>query len=180
MSVTVRPARSDDAPVLWKLARELAVYERLESVFLTSAEQLRDQLFGGRWPLLEGLLAETASGPVGYALFYGRYSSFRGAPILWLEDLYVTDAARGTGAGRALFDAVARVAWERGCIRMDWDVLDWNQLAIDFYLRHGGEKVVHEWSTFSLGRAALERLTAGVGGSGGKGQDSIEPTGPRV
>jgi GNAT superfamily N-acetyltransferase len=158
MSVTVRPARPEDTPALWRLARELAVYERLESAFLTTEEQLRAQLFEGKWPLLEGLLAETPSGPAGYALFYGRYSSFRAAPILWLEDLYVTDAARSTGAGRALFDAVARIAWERGCARMDWDVLDWNQLAIDFYLRNGAQKVVNDWSTLSLDRAALERI----------------------
>ncbi len=163
MSVVVRPAHPDDVPAVWRLARELAVYERLESIFVTTEDRLRAQLFGGQWPLLEGQVAETSTGLVGYALFYGRYSSFRGAPILWLEDLYVADAARGTGAGRALFDAVARVAHERGCTRMDWDVLDWNQLAIDFYQRHGATKAGHDWSTFSLDRAALERIASASG-----------------
>jgi GNAT superfamily N-acetyltransferase len=158
MSVTVRAARPHDVPAIWRLARELARYERLEPVFTTTAERLGAQLFGGQWPPLEGMVAEANGMLVGYALFYGRYSSFRGAPILWLEDIYVTGEARGTGAGRALFVAVAKVAHERGCTRMDWDVLDWNQLAIDFYERLGAKRAQHEWSTFTLDRADLERV----------------------
>jgi GNAT superfamily N-acetyltransferase len=155
----VRPAAPEDLPRVLELMRELAVYEKLDNIFVNTEDGVRAQLFEDRWPRVEGLVAEIDGHLIGYALFYGRWSSFRGAPILWLEDLHVTESQRGTGAGHALFTAVARIAHERGCTRMDWDVLNWNEPAIRFYERHGARKPDVEWTTYSLDRSGLAELS---------------------
>jgi GNAT superfamily N-acetyltransferase len=156
--VTVRAVAPEDLPRVWELVRELARYEKLEAILTNTLEGLGAQLFEERWPRVECLVAETTEEIVGYAIFFGCWSSFRGAPVLWLEDLHVSEARRGIGAGHALFAAVARIAHERGCVRMDWDVLDWNDLAIGFYERHGARHATAEWSTYSLDRSGLEAM----------------------
>ncbi len=157
-AATVRPARPQDLDRIWQLVLELAEFERMSHTVSGSRERLGALLFGDD-DAIEARVAEHAGRIVGYAIFYPCYSSFRTSRRLWLEDLYVEPAARGTGAGRALMRDVAARAVERGCDRLDWDVLDWNQLAIDFYRRQGGEAVPHEWTQFGMDVAALKRMT---------------------
>jgi len=161
-AVRVRTMRREDMPHVWELIQGLADYEKLRDLLTGSQESISKLLFdesGG----LEGMVAEYDDRIVGYALTYPVFSSFRTARVLWLEDLYVEPAARGTGAGLALFREVARDAVARGCIRVDWFVLDWNALAIDFYERNGGRKVEVDWLTYSLGGEALQRVAQGGG-----------------
>jgi GNAT superfamily N-acetyltransferase len=155
--VSVRAARASDLPRIWQLVLELAEYERMSGYVSGSEERLGILLFGGG-DSLEARVVEHAGRIVGYALFYTCYSSFRTRRRLWLEDLYVEPPARGTGAGRALMRELARVALERGCDRVDWNVLDWNQLAIDFYERNGAGAVRSEWTQFGMEETALRRL----------------------
>ena len=154
-----RAARPADLPRIWELVNALAVYERLEHCVTGTREQLGALLFGGD-DAFECRVVEHDGRIVGYFLCYTRYSSFRVRRRLWLEDLFVDPAARGTGAGRVLMQELARLALERGCDRVDWDVLDWNQLAIDFYHRQGGAEVAHEWLQFGMDEAALSVLAA--------------------
>ena len=154
---SVRAASPDDLPRIWELVLELADYERMSQFVSGTRERLGQLLFDGH-DSIEARVAEHAGRMVGYAIFYMRYSSFRTARRLWLEDLYVEPAARGTGAGRALMRDVARRALELECDRIDWDVLDWNELAIDFYRRQGGDAVRPEWTQFGMDGAALRRL----------------------
>ena len=155
--VTIRAATPADLPRVWHLVNALAAYERLEQFVTGTREQLGALLFDGN-DSLECRVAEHAGVIVGYFLIYTRYSSFRVRRRLWLEDLFVDPASRGTGAGRALMQELARLALERGCDRVDWDVLDWNQLAIDFYHRQGGGEVAKDWLQFGMDEAALRAL----------------------
>jgi ribosomal protein S18 acetylase RimI-like enzyme len=154
----IRPAAPEDVPAILALIRELADYERLQDEVEASAESLREHLFGDR-PWCSALVASPEGQVVGYALFYPCYSSFKAQPALFLEDLYVTPAARGRGHGKALLRGVAAAARERGAARMDWNVLDWNQPAIDFY--HSlGAKLLGDWRLCRIQGEALERLAA--------------------
>ena len=117
---------------------------------------LREQLFGPR-AIAEALLAFVGDEPVGFAVFFPIFSTFACRPGLHLEDLFVDPKWRGRGFGRQLLAAVARIAVERGCDRMNWAVLPWNERAIDFYQRLGAEKVT-EWDTFRLAGEPLDRV----------------------
>jgi GNAT superfamily N-acetyltransferase len=161
MSVTIRPVRAEDMPRLWGLVRQLADYEKLNDSLTGTQEALADLLFGERRGL-EGLLAEAEGEAIGYALFYDTFSSFRTWRMLWLEDLFVAPDARGTGAGRALLAEVARIGIARGCRRIDWNVLDWNEPAIGFYRRLGSELVVNDWLSYRLDEAGMRRLVDGA------------------
>ena len=159
VATRTRAIARGDLPRVWELVRGLAEYERLLDVLTGTPEQLATFLFdtpGG----LEGLVAESGDSIVGYALFYTCYSSFRTRRRLWLEDLFVEPGARSTGAGRALLAALARIAVERGCDRVDWYVLDWNRLAIDFYERQGARPAVSDWLQYGMGEDELRRLAA--------------------
>jgi GNAT superfamily N-acetyltransferase len=145
---------------VWELVRELARYEKLEDILTNTPELLAEQLFGDRWPRVECLVAEIDATVAGYALFFGCYSSFRGRPVIWLEDLCVTESRRGSGAGKALMRAVAAIAVERDCARVAWDVLDWNQPSIEFYERLGARRGT-DWYTFTLSGHELETLARG-------------------
>jgi len=157
LEVTVRAARREDIPRVWELLQELARYERLEHIVSSTPERLAAQLFGHGWPQVECFVAEADGIIGGYALFFGCYSSFRGRPVMWLEDLYVIEPWRGAGAGVALMRALARLAVERGCARVAWDVLDWNEPSIAFYERLGATRGT-EWHTYTLAGEALEAL----------------------
>ena len=159
-TVSVREAAPADLPRIWELVLQLADYERLSEYVTGTREQLGEWLFGGRESARSRVAVQDGR-IVGYTLFYTRYSSFRTRRRLWLEDLFVDPSARGTGAGATLLRDLARVALEGGCERVDWDVLDWNQLAIDFYHRMGGAAVSKEWTQFGMGEAALRMLVAG-------------------
>jgi GNAT superfamily N-acetyltransferase len=149
----VRPATVDDTATIFRLIRELADYERLSGEVSLGEEQLREHLFGPR-PWAEVLLAEEAGRVVGFALFFHNYSTFAGKPGLYLEDLFVEPEQRGKGHGKALFQAVARLAVERGCGRMEWSVLDWNEPAIRFY-RSLGAKAMDDWTVYRLAGDSL-------------------------
>ncbi len=157
-TTTIRFARPEDAPTIIEFVRGLAVFEREspERVHLTPEAILRDG-FGAR-PMFEVLIAEQAGLPVGFALFFPNYSTWEGSPGLYCEDLFVTDGARGTGAGQALLAAMAKVAHARGWPRLDLSVLDWNP-ARAFYERHG---MAHqeEWLPYRMEADAIERLAA--------------------
>jgi GNAT superfamily N-acetyltransferase len=154
--VTIRPAQSHEMGVVLGFIRELAVYERLEGQCMASEAQLATALFGAR-PYAEVVFACLDGTPVGFALFFHNFSTFLGKPGLYLEDLFVRPAARGLGIGKRLLVWLARTALERGCARLDWAVLDWNEPSIGFYHRLGGV-ALDEWTTFRLTGAALERL----------------------
>lgn len=158
----VRPAAESDVPLVLRFIRELADYERLLHEVVATEDRLRDTLFGPR-PGAEVVIAEDGAGePLGFALFFHNYSTFLAQPGLYLEDLYVRPEARGRGAGRALLAHLARLARERGCGRLEWWVLDWNESAIRFY-RALGARPMDEWTVFRLAGADLDRLADEAG-----------------
>ncbi len=154
----IRPATSADTPAIARLIRALAEYERLSHAVTFDEGRLREHLFGPR-PYAEALLAEEAGAVVGFALFFHNYSTFVGKPGLYLEDLFVEPAHRGQGHGKALLRAVARLALERGCGRLEWSVLNWNEPAIRFY-RALGAVPMDEWKVYRLVGDALAAAAA--------------------
>jgi GNAT superfamily N-acetyltransferase len=152
----IRPATPADVPAIARLIRGLAEYERLTHALNLDEGRLHEHLFGPR-PFAEVLLAEEAGEVVGYALYFLTYSTFRCEPSLYLEDVFVVPERRGQGHGKALLAAVARVAVERGCGRLEWTVLDWNAPAIRFYRSLGAEPM-DMWTIYRLGGDALKAL----------------------
>jgi GNAT superfamily N-acetyltransferase len=141
--VRIRPAIPGDQHALFELVKLLARYERLEPAVTGSAEALGQHLFGER-PSVEALLAEQGTDAVGFAVFFGTYSTFLTRPGIHLEDLFVRESHRGRGLGRALLAEVRRIAEKRGVGRLEWNVLDWNAPAIAFYER-AGATIFPEW-----------------------------------
>ena len=174
--LTVRPAHPQDAALLLELFGGLAEYEHLEHELTATEAQLREALFGEH-PAAEALIAERAPSAVetragnpdaqaagkpealGYALFFPTFSSFLASTGVWLEDLFVREEHRGEGVGRALLEAVAAVAAERGGERLEWSALDWNEPALGFYRKIGAE-TMGEWITHRLDGEALARVAA--------------------
>ncbi len=152
----LRPARPEDAELLHALIVALAIYEREPDAVEATPADLRAQLSQER-PPFEALIAELDAEPVGFALFFHNYSTWRGRPGLYLEDLFVRPEGRGRGVGRALLRRLAQIALERGCARMEWWVLDWNTPAIGFYEKLGA-RAMGEWTTFRLTGEALAAL----------------------
>jgi GNAT superfamily N-acetyltransferase len=154
----IRAATATDADAIFELVQGLAAYERLSHEVTGSVAALREHLFGPR-PYAEVLLAEQSGRSVGFALFFHNYSTFLTAPGLYLEDLFVEPEHRGRGIGRALLARVARIACARGCGRLEWAVLDWNEPAIGFYVRQGAV-VQPEWRICRLTGEGLARMAA--------------------
>lgn len=152
----IRVAKPDDAPTILRFIQELAEYEREPHAVKTSTETLCAQLSAEK-PPFECLIAEAGGEPVGFALFFQNYSTWRGQAGVYLEDLYVPLHLRRKGIGRALLRAVARVAVERDAGRLEWAVLDWNQPAIEFY-RSLGAIPMNEWTVFRLVDESLSNL----------------------
>jgi GNAT superfamily N-acetyltransferase len=152
-SIRIRSATPDDAELVLHFIRELARYEREPDAVEATADSLRAQMVGAD-PPFECLIGEIDARPQGFALFFQSFSTWRGRPGVTLEDLFVSDRARGRGLGRALFAAVARVAVARNAARLEWSVLDWNQPAIDFYQALGAVPM-SEWTVFRLTGEAL-------------------------
>jgi GNAT superfamily N-acetyltransferase len=161
-SIEVRPAAPEEAETFLGLVDALADYEKLERPTPEARERLVRDGFGDR-PLFHPYLALLNGEPVGYAITFFTYSSFLALPTLYLEDLFVLPSARGRGVGRAAFRELVAEAVRRGCGRMEWVVLDWNQLAIDFYERLGARRL-GEWYTYRLTREQLQQLAGGDGG----------------
>lgn len=156
--LTIREARREDAELMMALVRELAEYERAPDAVKIGAEQLARDGFpeAGGERYFECLIAEADGQPAGMALYFPVYSTWRGR-CLHLEDLFVRPAFRGRGIGKALLTRVAAIAVERGCAKLFWHVLDWNQPAIDFYKSLGAEPL-DEWTRMQLVNQALERV----------------------
>jgi GNAT superfamily N-acetyltransferase len=152
----IRPATPADTSTIAGLIRALAEYERLAHALELDETRLHEHLFGPR-PFAEVLLAEEAGEIVGFALFFSTYSTFVGKPSLYLEDLFVRPEFRGRGHGKQLLAALARLALERGCGRLDWCVLDWNEPSITFY-RSLGAVPMDDWTTYRLAGAALAKM----------------------
>jgi GNAT superfamily N-acetyltransferase len=156
MALEIRTGRPADVPLIASLIRGLAVFEKLEDEVTLTEDLLAKGLFGDR-PYAETLLAEEDGTPVGFALFFHSFSTFLARPGLYLEDLFVVPEHRGHGVGRALLVALARLAVERHCGRLEWSVLDWNRDAIDFYERLGA-RPNSEWTVYRLAGEALRSL----------------------
>jgi GNAT superfamily N-acetyltransferase len=152
----IRPARIEDVPIILELIRDLATYERAPNEVTATEEQLVDVLFGEK-PVAEVLLAFEGKSPVGFAVFFHNFSTWLGRPGLYLEDLFVKPEKRGKGYGRALLVDLAKIARDRGCGRMEWAVLNWNDPAIQFY-RKLGAKPMEEWTVFRLTRDGIAEL----------------------
>ena len=156
MTFRIEPARERDVPLILRLIKGLADYEKLAHEVRATEESLRATLFGPH-PAAEVVIAYAAAEPVGFALFFHNYSTFLGKRGLYLEDLFVVPEWRGRGAGRALLTHLAKIAAERDCGRFEWSVLDWNEPAIGFYKSLGAQPM-HEWTVFRVSGDALSTL----------------------
>jgi GNAT superfamily N-acetyltransferase len=155
-SPTIRTATVADVPIILQLIRDLATYERAPNDVEATEEQLVDVLFGEK-PAAEVRLVFENDIAVGFAVFFHNFSTWLGRPGLYLEDLFVKPEHRGKGYGRALLVDLARIARVRGCGRMEWAVLDWNEPAIQFY-RQLGARPLDEWKIFRLTRDGIGKL----------------------
>ena len=142
-NVILRPAEPVDVPVLFRLIQALAEYEKLSHAVTGNADALADHLFGSR-PYAEAILAEYAGQAVGFALFFHNYSTFLTQPGIYLEDLFVLPEYRRQSIGKAILSYLAALAVKRGCGRLEWSVLDWNEPAIAFYRRMGAS-ILEDW-----------------------------------
>ena len=156
--LSIRPATVDDVPLIRALIGELAEYERLAPVAVATDDGLREQLFGAH-PGAEVLIGEVDGEPAGFALFFHNFSTFLGKRGLYLEDLFVRPAFRGSGLGKHLMATLARIAVQRDCGRFEWSVLDWNAPAIGFY-RKLGATGLDEWTVQRLEGDALHALAS--------------------
>ncbi|MEH3159999.1 MAG: GNAT family N-acetyltransferase [Sphingomonas taxi] len=152
----IRPATPADVPVILRFVRELAAFEREPDAVEATEPMLAEALFGAQ-PAAEAVIAEDAGEPLGFALFFHNFSTWTGRRGLYLEDLYVTPAARGRGIGAALLRHLAGIAMERGCGRFEWAVLDWNADAIAVYRRIGAVGL-EDWTVQRVDGAALVEL----------------------
>jgi GNAT superfamily N-acetyltransferase len=155
MPTTIRTAGPDDAPAVHRLITALAEYEREPAAVESTPDVIRRQLADAR-PPFECLLAEDGGQVVGFALFFPTYSTWLGRQGLWLEDLFVLESHRHRGIGRALLTQVAQLAVGRGCGRLEWSVLDWNEPALAFYRTLGAIPL----DTWTMHRVAGETLHA--------------------
>lgn len=156
---SIRNATGEDVPLILSFIYELAEYEKLSHEVSATEEILRNSLFGER-PVAEVLIGESDGRPAAFALFFHNFSTFLGRPGIYLEDLYVRPEFRGQGIGKAMFSRLARRAKERGCGRLEWSVLDWNEDAIRFYKKLGAVPM-DEWTTLQVTGAELDGLAAG-------------------
>lgn len=156
MTIRIEPATPADVPVILQLIRELAEFERLLDQVTATQAQLHDGLFGAR-PSAEVAIARIGDEVAGFALYFHNFSTFLAKPGIYLEDLYVRQKFRGQGCGAALLRHLARTAVERGCGRLEWSVLDWNQRAIDFY-KDLGAVPMDEWTMYRVTGDALTKL----------------------
>ncbi|MGE8225028.1 MAG: N-acetyltransferase family protein [Stenotrophomonas sp.] len=157
--VQIRPAIADDAGLILHFIRELAIYEKAESSVQTDEAGIRASLFSAD-AKAQALICERDGKAIGYAVFFYNYSTWLGRNGIYLEDLYVSPEARGSGAGKALLQHIARLAVEQGCGRFEWSVLDWNTPAIDFY-KAAGAVAQDEWTVYRLQGEALHKFAKG-------------------
>ncbi|MEZ5893385.1 MAG: GNAT family N-acetyltransferase [Parvularculaceae bacterium] len=156
MSLVIRKAVKGDERIILGFVRALAAYEKLAHEVVATEASMRATLFADH-PKVFALIAEEDGEPVGFALYFFNYSTFLGKHGLYLEDLYVDESRRGAGIGKALLAALAKVAVENDCGRMEWSVLDWNAPSIAFY-KSLGAAPMDEWTVYRLTGAALSDL----------------------
>ncbi len=156
----IQQATENDVPLLLKFIHELARYEKLPDSVSATKERLRASLFGPS-AYAEAILAYAGDKPVAYAIYFSTYSSFVGLPGLYLEDLFVLTEARGSGVGRRVLAFLAARAIERGCCRLEWAVLNWNEPAIRFYKNLGAEPM-NDWTVYRLSEKKLQELARQV------------------
>ncbi len=163
---TLREAAATDCGLILDLIRELAEYEKLSHEVTADEALLHESLFGAR-PAAEVILGEFRGRAVAYALFFHNFSTFTGRPGIYLEDIYVKPELRGRGMGKCLLTYVAELARQRGCARMEWSVLDWNEPSIQFYRSLGAEPM-DGWTVQRLSGPALNKVAALFAAGGGK------------
>ena len=154
----IEPATSRDVPLILQFINELAEYERLAHAAVATEERLHTYLFGPN-PAAYTVIAYWGDEPAGFALYFFNFSTFLAKPGLYLEDLFVRPALRQRGIGRALLAHLARVAMDRGCGRMEWSVLDWNEAAIRVY-RSIGAHMLDDWRIMRITEPAISALAA--------------------
>jgi GNAT superfamily N-acetyltransferase len=157
--VRIREATPGDVELIHSLIVELATYERAPDQVTGTPQMLAESLFGEH-PAAEALIAERDGVPVGFALFHGTFSTWECKPGIWLEDLYISPEQRRGGVGGVLLSHLARLAVERGCARLEWNAVDWNEPALDFYQRIGATRLA-AWELHRLDGEALLRV-AGI------------------
>lgn len=162
MAITIRPATAADVPLILDFIRALATYEREPDAVTATEEDLLRDGFGPN-PFYFCLIAEKDDAPAGFAFYFFNYSTWLGRPGLYLEDIFVHPEFRGLGIGKALLQRVAAIALEKRCPRMQWEVLDWNTPAIDFYRAMGAE-FLDEWRNVRMSGEALQRLAGSAVG----------------
>jgi GNAT superfamily N-acetyltransferase len=156
----IRPAQEQDTDAIFELIMGLAVYEKLTENVTGSGDLLRAHLFGVR-PYAESIVAELDSKIVGFGLFFHTYSTFLTQPGLYLEDVFVLPEYRRQGIGKALMTSIVKIAFDRGCGRLEWSVLDWNQPAIDFY--HSlGATILPDWKICRMTAETLAEIAAKI------------------
>ncbi len=153
--LTIRFAREDDCALILRFIRALATYEKMADQVVATEGGLRETLF--RKKQAEVIIGEFRGEPVAFALFFHNYSTFLGKAGMYLEDLFVEPSCRGLGIGKAMFAELARIAVDRGCERLDWWCLDWNERSVRFYKGMGAE-AMDEWTVYRLHKAALAEL----------------------
>jgi GNAT superfamily N-acetyltransferase len=160
MAVSIRAAIRADVPQILAFIRALAAYEREPDAVVATEEGLLNDGFGPN-PYYFCLIAENDGAPAGFALYFFNYSTWIGRPGIYLEDLFVLPEFRGLGIGKALLRQVAAIAVETDCRRLQWEVLDWNTPAIDFYRAMGAE-FLDEWRNVRISGVALSQLAQGI------------------
>jgi GNAT superfamily N-acetyltransferase len=160
LTLSIRPARAEDAQQILDFIIELAIYEKAGHEVIASVEDIRRTLFAENAPS-RALICLKDDRPIGYAVYFYSYSTWLGRNGIYLEDLYITPDQRGSGAGRRLLREIAREARANDCGRLEWSVLDWNQPAIDFY-RSIGALPQDEWVRYRLDGEALQRFAEGA------------------
>lgn len=158
-NVQIRPATEADTPVVLDFIRKLAEYGDISSETTVTEADVREALFGAR-PVAEAILAYVGGEPAGFAVYSFTFSSFMGKPGIYVEDLFVEHRFRSRGIGKALLVTLAQRGRERGCGRLEWSVLNWNEQAMEFY-QDLGAVPMDEWTTFRLAGEPLERLASG-------------------
>lgn len=153
--ITFRMAEPEDTALILRFIKGLAVYEKMEDQVVATEELLTEWLFEKQ--KAEVVIGEAEGKPVGFALFFHNFSTFLGRAGIYLEDLFVEPSERGKGYGKALLTHLAQLAVERGCGRLEWSCLDWNQPSIDFYLSMGAERM-DDWTTYRLTGEKLDKM----------------------
>ena len=164
MGTIIRSATAADVGQILAFVRALAAFERAPDAVVATEEGLLRDGFGPN-PFYSCLMAEHDGQPAGFALFFYNYSTWMGRPGIYLEDLFVLPELRGLGIGKALLQRVAAFAVEKGCQRLQWEVLDWNTPAIEFYSAMGAE-FLDDWRNVRLSGEAIKRLAESAGESG--------------